>query len=199
TAHYLVTDVHDIKPRDRILVHAAAGGMGLLLTQLGKLLGAHVIGTVSTADKERRARAAGADEGSRDDQEQFAPRVRELTGGSGVDVVYDGVGRSTFDGSLESLRRRGLLALYGASSGAVPPFDPMRLQAAGSVFLTRPTLGHYIAERADLERRARDVFGWIAAGKLDIAIHHRYPLADARAAHEDLEARRTSGKLLLIP
>ncbi|WP_027342315.1 quinone oxidoreductase family protein [Hamadaea tsunoensis] len=199
TAHYLVTDVHEIHPGDQILVHAAAGGMGLLLTQLGKLLGARVIGTVSTADKETRARAAGADEIIRYDQEPFAPRVRELTGGSGVDVVYDGVGRSTFDGSLESLRRRGLLALYGAASGAVPPFDPMRLQAAGSVFLTRPTLGHYIAERADLERRARDVFGWITAGQLDIAVHHRYPLADARQAHEDLEARRTSGKLLLIP
>jgi NADPH2:quinone reductase len=199
TAHYLTRAVHPVQPGDQVLVHAAAGGMGLLLTQLVKLLGGRVIGTVSSPEKEKLARAAGADEIIRYDQTAFPARVRELTGGRGVDVVYDGVGASTFDGDLESVRMRGMVALYGASSGPVPPFDPMRLQAAGSVFLTRPTLAHYVATREELLDRATDVFGWIAAGELTVSVSQRYPLAEARRAHEDLQARRTTGKLVLIP
>ncbi|SDR33498.1 quinone oxidoreductase family protein [Thermostaphylospora chromogena] len=197
TAHYLIHDVHPVRPGDTVLVHAAAGGMGLLLTQMAKLRGARVIGTVSTDEKEEIARRAGADEVVRYDG--FAEKVRELTDGVGVDVVYDGVGKATFEGSLDSLRRRGMMALYGGASGPVPPLDPMTLNAKGSLFLTRPKLNDYIVEREELLRRASDVFGWIASGDLKINISHRYPLGDARQAHEDLQARRTTGKLLLIP
>ncbi len=199
TAHYLLHDSYPIRPGDVVLVHAAAGGMGLLLTQLATRLGATVIGTVSTEDKARLAREAGAAEiinyGSGAD---VAGDIRTLTDGAGVAAVYDGVGQSTFDASLASLRRRGTLVLFGASSGPVPPFDPQRLQWSGSVFLTRPTLGHHIVEPSELARRSRDLFNWIEDG-LTIRIHDRYPLADARRAHEDLESRRTTGKLLLIP
>jgi NADPH2:quinone reductase len=195
TAHYLTHSTYAIKPGDTALVHAAAGGVGLLLTQLVKLRGGRVIGTVSTADKEKLARDAGADEVVRYDN--FAEEVRRLTGG--VQVVYDGVGKTTFDDSMSVLRPRGMLALYGAASGPVPPVDPQRLNAAGSLFLTRPTLVHYIADREELLWRSRDLFDWIAAGDLTVHIGGRYPLDDARQAHEDLEARRTTGKLLLIP
>jgi NADPH:quinone reductase len=199
TAHYLTHDSYPISPGDVVLVHAAAGGMGLLLTQIATRLGATVIGTVSTEEKARLAREAGAaeiiDYSSGTD---VAAEVRRLTDGAGVPAVYDGVGKSTFDGSLASLRLRGTLVLFGASSGPVPPFDPQQLQWAGSVFLTRPTLGHHIVAPSELARRARDLFAWIDDG-LTIRIHDRYPLADAGRAHEDLESRRTTGKLLLIP
>jgi len=199
TAHYLLFDSYPVKPGDTVLVHAAAGGMGLLLTQLATRLGATVIGTVSTEDKERLARAEGASEIIRyGDGVDVAAEVRRLTGGDGVAAVYDGVGQSTFDASLASLRIRGTLVLYGAASGAVPPFDPQRLNAAGSVFLTRPTLVHHIIAPSELARRSNDLFGWIADG-LDVRVHERYPLAEARRAHEDLEGRRTTGKLLLVP
>ncbi|MEO3781836.1 quinone oxidoreductase [Actinocorallia sp. B10E7] len=197
TAHYLTHSTYAVQPGDTVLVHAAAGGMGLLLTQLVKLLGGRVIGTVSTPLKERVAREAGAEEVI--GYEDFPRRVKDLTGGRGVPVVYDGVGAATFEGSLASLQPRGLLALYGAASGPVPPFDPIRLAGAGSLFLTRPTLAHYVSTSEELRTRAEDVFGWLAAGRLDVRVGERYPLAEARRAHEDLEARRTTGKLLLIP
>jgi NADPH2:quinone reductase len=196
TAHYLVYTTYPIQPGDTVLVHAAAGGMGLLLTQLAKLRGARVIGTVSTDEKERLARDTGADEVLRYDG--FAAEVRRLTDGEGVAAVYDGVGADTFDGSLESLRPRGMLALYGYASGTVPAFDINRLATGGSLFLTRPSLGAYTATREELLTRAADVLGHVAAG--DLALHGReYALHDARVAHEDLAARRTTGKLLLIP
>lgn len=199
TAHYLATSTHPVQPGDSVLVHAAAGGVGLLLTQIVKLRGGRVIATVSTDEKAALARGAGADEVIRYDQVDFAPEVRRLTGGQGVAVAYDGVGRSTFDGSLSTLRPRGMMVLYGASSGPVPPFDAQRLNAGGSLFLTRPSLGHYTATRDELLSRAREVFGWVGAGELDVRIGGRYPLAEARRAHEDLEGRRTTGKLLLLP
>jgi NADPH2:quinone reductase len=195
TAHYLTHSTYAVKPGDIALVHAAAGGVGLLLTQMVKLRGGRVIATVSTEEKEKLARDAGADEVLR--YEGFADQVRRLTGG--VHVVYDGVGKTTFDDSMSVLRPRGVLALYGASSGPVPPVDPQRLNAAGSLFLTRPTLTHYIATREELTLRARDLFGWIAAGDLSVHIGGRYPLEEAKRAHDDLESRRTTGKLLLIP
>ncbi|GGO00457.1 quinone oxidoreductase [Microbispora rosea subsp. aerata] len=197
TAHYLTHSTYAIQPGDDVLVHAAAGGMGLLLVQIAKLRGARVIGTVSTPEKEKLARQAGADDIV--GYEGFSEAVRELTGGAGVHVVYDGVGAATFDGSLASLRPRGMLALYGAASGPVPPFDPQRLNAGGSLFLTRPSLGHYIATREELLSRANDLLGWVASGALKVHISQRYPLAEARRAHDDLEGRRTTGKLLLIP
>ncbi|GAA4035460.1 quinone oxidoreductase [Allokutzneria multivorans] len=197
TAHYLTASTHPVAEGDVALVHAAAGGMGLLLTQMVKARGGRVIGTVSTEEKEKLARAAGADEVIRYTEEDVAERVRALTGGVGAHVVYDGVGKDTFDASLASLRPRGLLALYGAASGAVPPFDAQRLNQAGSVFLTRPSLGHHTATREELLWRAGEVFEAIQAGKLDIAIGGRYSLDDARRAHEDLQGRRTTGKLLL--
>ena len=199
TAHYLVASTYPVQKGDTVLVHAAAGGVGLLLVQLAKARGARVIGTVSTEAKEALAREAGADEVIRYDQVDFAPEVRELTDGEGVAAVYDGVGRTTFDGSLASLRPRGVLALFGASSGAVPPFDPLRLNQAGSVFLTRPSLGAHVATREELEWRAGELFAAVADGSLTVRIGGRYPLAEARRAHEDLEGRRTTGKVLLVP
>jgi NADPH2:quinone reductase len=195
TAHYLSHSTYPIKPGDTALVHAAAGGVGLLLTQMVKLRGGRVIATVSTDDKEKLARDAGADEVVRYDG--FAESVRRLTGG--VHVVYDGVGKTTFDDSMSVLRPRGMLVLYGAASGPVPPVDPQRLNAAGSLFLTRPTLVHYVATREELQWRSRDIFGWIASGDLSVHIGGRYPLEEARRAHDDLEGRRTTGKLLLVP
>ncbi|MFF5210630.1 quinone oxidoreductase family protein [Streptosporangium sp. NPDC000396] len=196
TAHYLTHSTYEVKPGDDVLVHAAAGGMGLLLTQIAKLRGARVIGTVSTEEKEKLARQAGADEVLR--YSGFADAVRDLTG-SGVHVVYDGVGATTFDESLSSLRPRGMMALYGQASGPVPPVDPQLLNQRGSLFLTRPTLTHYIATREELAWRASDIFGWVASGRLKVHISHRYPMAEAARAHEDLEARRTTGKVLLLP
>ncbi|WP_431897794.1 quinone oxidoreductase family protein [Nonomuraea sp. bgisy101] len=196
TAHFLTHSVYELKAGDVMLVHAAAGGMGQLLTQIGKLKGATVLATVSSDAKEKLAREAGADQVFRYDG--FADAVREAVP-AGVDVVYDGVGATTFDGSLASLRRRGLMVLYGAASGPVPPMDPQVLNRSGSLYLTRPSLVHFIAERDELLWRAADMFGWLAAGELTINISERYPLAEAARAHEDLQARRTTGKLLLIP
>ncbi len=197
TAHYLLLDSYRVRPGDTVLVHAAAGGMGLLLTQLATRFGARVIGTVSTPDKEKLARQAGAAEVL--GYGEVPARVRELTGGEGVPAVYDGVGRDTFDASLASLRPHGVLVLYGYASGPVPPFDLNRLQQGGSLYVTRPTLGHFIVSPQELARRAADVLGWVADGSLHVAIGGRYPLAEARRAHEDLQGRRTTGKLLLIP
>jgi NADPH2:quinone reductase len=199
TAHYLTASTYPVQEGDTALVHAAAGGVGLLLTQMVKLRGGRVIATVSTEEKAALARGAGADEVIRYDQVEFAPEVRRLTGDEGVAVVYDGVGKATFEGSLASLRIRGMLALYGGASGQVPPFDLQRLNRAGSLFVTRPTLVHYTRTREETEARARDVFDWIASGRLDVRIGGRYPLADAARAHADLESRRTTGKLILLP
>ncbi|MFC7328825.1 quinone oxidoreductase family protein [Marinactinospora rubrisoli] len=198
TAHYLTHSTAPVQPGDTVLVHAAAGGTGLLITQMAALRGGRVIGTVSTPEKERLAREAGADEVIRYTETDVAEAVRSLTGGAGVAAVYDGVGADTFDASLASLRPRGVLALFGQSSGAVPPVDPQRLNTAGSVYLTRPMLTHYIADRAELLSRASDVLGLVAAGELDVRIGGRYDLADAGRAHEDLASRRTTGKLVLI-
>jgi NADPH2:quinone reductase len=199
TAQYLLKSTYPVKAGETVLVHAAAGGVGLLLTQWAKNLGARVIGTVSTAAKEELARAAGADEIIRYTEQNVADEVRRLTDGLGVHVVYDGVGKDTFDASLASLRRRGTLALFGASSGPVPPVDLQRLNAGGSLFVTRPTLMHHTDERDELVARASDVFDAIASGMLTLRIAHTYPLADAATAHEDLQGRRTTGKLLLLP
>ena len=201
TAHYLTASTHPVQKGETALVHAAAGGMGLLLTQLIKARGGRVIGTVSTPQKEALARSVGADEVIRYTEVDDLPAaVRALTeNGRGVDVVYDGVGKTTFDASLASLRPRGLLALYGASSGPVPPVDPRRLQSGGSLFLTRPTLGHYVAEPEEFAWRTGDLFAAISAGTLTITIGARYPLAEATAAHQALESRATIGKVLLIP
>ena len=199
TAHYLVNSTYPVREGDTVLVHAAAGGVGLLLVQLAKARGARVLATVSTQDKADLARGAGADEVVRYTERDFAEAVAELTDGEGVAAVYDGVGRTTFDGSLASLRPRGTLVLFGAASGPVDPFDPQRLNAAGSVFLTRPSLGFYVATRDELEWRAGELFDAIAAGGLDVRIGGRYPLERARAAHEDLQGRKTTGKLLLTP
>ncbi|MER7132906.1 quinone oxidoreductase family protein [Streptosporangium saharense] len=196
TAHYLAHSTYEVKPGDDVLVHAAAGGVGLLLVQIAKLRGARVIGTVSTEEKEVLARQAGADDVLRYDG--FADAVRDLTG-SGVHVVYDGVGAATFDASLASLRPRGMMALYGQASGPVPPVDPQVLARGGSLFLTRPSMGPYIATRDELAWRASDIFGWVASGDLRVHISARYPLSEAAQAHRDLEARRTTGKLLLLP
>jgi len=197
TAHFLLRDTYPVQPGDTILVHAAAGGVGLLLTQIATRLGARVIATVSTDEKEALARGAGAAEVLRYGDD-LASRVRSLTGGEGVAAVYDGVGAATFDASLASLRVRGVLALFGAASGPVAPFDPQRLNSAGSVYLTRPGIVHHQRTPAELRRRADDLFAWITSG-VGVRIHSRYPLAEAARAQEDLEARRTTGKLLLIP
>jgi NADPH2:quinone reductase len=200
TAHYLTMSVHTVQPGETVLVHAAAGGMGLLLTQLVTARGARVIGTVSTPAKERLAREAGAAEVIRYTEiDDVAAEVRRLTEGDGVAAVYDGVGASTFAASLTSLHRRGILALFGAASGPVPPVDPQRLNAAGSVFLTRPKLADYVVTRDELAWRAGEVFGAVLDGSLRITIGGRYPLAEADRAHQDLQARRTTGKLLLLP
>ena len=200
TAHFLVTDCAPVGAGDTLLVHAAAGGVGLLLTQLAVARGARVLGTVSTAEKERLARAAGAAEVLRPDcVDDLAAAVRALTRDEGVAVAFDGVGRDTFDASLASLRRRGTLVLYGAASGPVPPVDPMRLNRAGSLYLTRPTLHHFVATREELVTRAGAVFAAIADGHLDVRIGARFPLDDVAQAHTDLQARRTTGKVLLVP
>lgn len=200
TAHFLVTETYRVSRGESILVHAAAGGVGLLLTQLANERGARVIGTVSTEPKAELARGAGAAEVIRyTEVEDLAAEVRGLTDGQGVSVVYDGVGKSTFDASLASLRLRGMLVLFGAASGPVPPVDPQRLNAGGSLYLTRPTLFHYVATRKELEYHAGEVFAAVADGTVDVRVEHRYPLAEAGKAHEDLQARRTSGKLLLLP
>jgi NADPH2:quinone reductase len=200
TAHYLMNSAWQLEAGQTALVHAAAGGMGLLLTQLGKAKGARIIGTTSTEAKERLAREAGADEVIRyTEVEDLAAEVRALTGGHGVDVAYDGVGASTFRASLGSLRPRGLLALFGGASGQVPPFDVQDLNRAGSVFLTRPKLGDYISSRDELEWRAGDILGAIADGSLKINVGARFSLAQAGEAHTALAGRATTGKVLLLP
>ena len=199
TAHYLAYSTYAIQPNDAVLVHAGAGGVGLLLIQMAKRLGARVFATVSTEEKAALARAAGADEAILYTREDFAARTRELTGGVGLPVVYDSVGKTTFDGSLACLRPRGTLVLYGGSSGAVPPFDLIQLSARGSLYVTRPTLKDYTATREELVLRAGDVLGWVADGSLKLRLEHSYALADAAQAHRDLESRKTTGKLLLIP
>jgi NADPH:quinone reductase len=197
TAHYLCRSTYPVGEEITTVVHAAAGGVGLLLTQMIKLLGGIVIATTSSTPKAVLAEQAGADYVTSYDD--CAGVVREVTGGHGVDVVYDGVGRSTFDASLSFLRPRGMLVVFGGSSGQVPPFDLQRLNSGGSLYVTRPTLANYTANRAELEWRARDLFEWIAGGDLTVRIGAEYPLADAPRAHEDLASRKTTGKLLLIP
>ena len=198
TAHYLATSTYPLKPGDTCLVHAGAGGVGLLLTQLAVRRGARVISTVSTAEKEALAREAGAHDVIRYTERDFVAEVRWLTGGAGVQVVYDSVGRTTFDGSLDCLARRGMLVLFGQSSGPVPPFDPQILNRKGSLFLTRPTLAHY-AVGEELAARSAELLGWVADGSLAVRVGAEYPLADAAAAHRALEGRETTGKVLLIP
>jgi NADPH2:quinone reductase len=199
TAHYLTHSTFALKSGDTCLVHAAAGGAGLLLVQMAHRIGARVFGTVSTEAKAQLARQAGADEIIFYTQQDFEAEVRRLTGGRGVDVVYDSVGATTFAKSLGCLRPRGMLALFGQSSGPVAPFDPNILNAKGSLFLTRPSLAHHLATREELLWRAGDVLGWIASGELRIRVDRVYPLAEAAEAHRALEGRHTAGKLLLIP
>lgn len=198
TAHYLCDTTYPVKAGDDVLVHAGAGGVGLLLTQMVKLKGGRVIATTSTAEKAALARQAGADHVIDYAHDDVATEVRRHTGGAGAAVVYDGVGQATFEGSLDSLRRRGMLVLFGAASGPVPPFDPQVLNRKGSLYLTRPTLAHYIADRAELLARAAQVFDWIGAGQLSVRIGARYSLSDAAQAHADLAGRRTTGKVLLV-
>lgn len=198
TAHYLLHDTYPVAAGDDVLVHAAAGGMGLLLCQMARSLGARVVATTSSPEKDVLAREAGADETLRYGDD-LGDRVRALTGGAGVAVVYDGVGASTFDASLACLRVRGVLALYGAASGPVPPVDPQRLNSGGSLYLTRPSLHWHIRTPEALAARAAAVFSFVAAGDLSVRTGGRYALDDAASAHRDLESRRTTGKLLLLP
>jgi NADPH2:quinone reductase len=199
TAHYLCHTTYPLKPGDVALVHAAAGGVGLLLVQMAEKLGARVIGTVSTDEKAKLAREAGADDVILYSHQDFASETKRLTDGKGVHVVYDGVGKETFEKDLDVLRPRGYLVLFGASSGPVPPFDLARLAPKGSLFVTRPTLVHYIATREELEQHSGDVLAMVSAGELKLRIAHIYPLSEAQQAHRDLEGRKTTGKLLLIP
>src|SRR5580704_7147406 len=196
TAHYLTHSTFPLKSGDTCLVHAAAGGAGGLTVQMAKMLGARVFGTVSTEEKARIAREHGADEAILYTQQDFEAEVKRLTGGKGVDVVYDSVGKTTFDKSLNSLRPRGMMALFGQSSGPVPPFDPNILNGKGSLYLTRPSLGHHLLTREELLWRAGDVLSWIESGKLKLRIDRTYPLADVAAAHRALEGRQTTGKLV---
>jgi NADPH2:quinone reductase len=199
TAHYLTHSTYPIQPGDEVLIHAGAGGTGLLLIQMAKARGARVFTTVSTDEKAELVRAVGADEIILYTQEDFVAKIKKLASSPGLPVVYDSVGKSTFEKSLEVLRPRGTMVLFGGSSGAVPPFDLIRLSTMGSLYVTRPTLKDYIATRADLEARAADVFNALANGTLKLRLEHSYPLTDAAHAHRDLESRKTTGKLLLIP
>ncbi|MGP0020067.1 MAG: quinone oxidoreductase family protein [Candidatus Sulfotelmatobacter sp.] len=199
TAHYLVNDAHKLKAGETALVHAAAGGVGLLLVQMARAIGARVIGTASSAEKARLAREAGADEVIIFTQQDFEAEVKRLTGGKGVDVVYDGVGKATFEKNLNVMRLRGMLVLYGMSSGPVPPVDPARLSEKGSLYMARTTLAHFTATREELLARTGALFAMIADGKLKLRIAKTYPLAEAAQAHRDMEARQVAGKLLLVP
>ena len=199
TAHYLAYTTYPLHPGESCLIHAAAGGVGLLLVQMAKQCGARVFGTVSTEEKAALAREAGADEAILYTRQDFETEVKRLTNGHGVHVVYDSVGQTTFEKSLNCLKPLGYLVLYGQSSGPVAPFDPAVLSAKGSLFLTRPSLFHYIADRARLEKRAVDVLGWIASGQLKMRIELTFPLANVAEAHRSLEGRKTTGKVLLIP
>jgi len=199
TAHYLSHSTYPLKKGDTALVHAAGGGTGQLLVQIAKLCGARVIGTVSTDEKAALAREAGADEVINYVQNDFEMEVKRLTNNVGVDVVYDSVGKDTFDKSLNCIRRRGYIVLFGASSGGVPPLDPQILNAKGSLFLTRPYIGHYTADRAELMQRTNDLFHWMATDQLKVRIDKTFPLSDAAEAHRYLEGRQSKGKILLIP
>jgi len=199
TAHYLSHDTYPLKRGETALVHAAAGGVGLLLVQMAHNIGARVIATVSTDEKAKLAREAGADEVILYTQSDFETETKRLTGGKGVNVVYDSVGKTTFEKGLNVLRPRGFMVLFGGSSGAVPPFDLITLSQKGSLYVTRPSLGSYIATREELVARSGAVFGMIEAGKLKLRVEYTYPLAEAQRAHRDLEGRKTTGKLLLIP
>ena len=199
TAHYLCHSTYPLKKGETALVHAAAGGVGQLLVQMCHMLGARVVATVSTEEKAKLAREAGSDEVILYLQQDFETETKRLTNNRGVDVVYDSVGKTTFEKSLNVLRPRGCLVLFGGSSGPVPPFDLIKLSQKGSLFVTRPTLAHYTATRAELEQRAGDVFAWIREGKLRLRIDHIYSLSEAQQAHRDLEGRKTTGKLLLTP
>ncbi len=199
TAHYLLHDTYALKSGETALVHAAAGGVGLLLTQMAHHIGARVVATVSTEEKAKLAREAGADDIILYTQTDFEAELKKLTDGKGVDVVYDSVGKTTFEKGLNLLRPRRMMVLFGGSSGAVPPFDPIVLTQKGSLFLTRPSLNNYIATREELLARSSAVFSMITTGKLKLRIEHTYPLAEAERAHRDLEGRKTTGKLLLIP
>ena len=199
TAQYLATSTYPLKPGNACLVHAAAGGVGLLLCQIAKLRGARVLGTVSTREKAALARGAGADEVILYTEEDFETGVKRLTNGAGLQVIYDSVGKTTFEKGLNCLAPRGMMVLYGQSSGSVGPFDPQVLSLKGSLFLTRPSLGHYIATRAELLGRAGEVLGWIKSGKLKVRIERELPLAQAAEAHKLLEGRKTTGKVLVIP
>lgn len=199
TAHYLTHSTYPLQPGDTALVHAAAGGTGLLVVQMAKMRGARVIGTTSTPEKAALARQHGCDEVILYTEQDFAAEVKRLTGGRGVDVVYDSVGAATFDRSLDSLRPRGMMVSFGNASGPVPPFSPLLLSQKGSLFLTRPTLAHYAATREEMLARGRDVLDCVAAGRLKVQIYKIYPLAEAAQAHRDLEGRKTTGKLLLRP
>lgn len=198
TAHYLVHDTYKIQRDDTVLIHAGAGGVGLLLTQMAKMLDARVITTVSTDEKAKLSREAGADHVVVYTRESFVDAVKKIAP-EGLPVVYDSVGKTTFEDSLKCLRPRGLMALYGGSSGAVPPFDLIRLSTMGSLYVTRPTLKDYVQTRAELERRANDIFAWVSERKLKVRIGHRYRLTEARQAQIDLQARKTTGKVLLVP
>ena len=199
TAHYLTRSTYPVQPGETALVHAAAGGVGLLLTQVLSAQGVRVIATTSSEDKAALAREAGAAEVIRYERDDVASEVSRLTEAHGVDVVYDGVGRATFQGSIDSLRPRGMFVLYGAASGAVAPVDPQLLNSKGSLFFTRPSLAHYAASREELLERSRELFAWVASGELSVRVGARYTLDQARQAHEDLEGRRTTGKSLIIP
>ena len=199
TAHYLCHSTYPLKKGETALVHAAAGGVGLLLVQMCHQLGARVLATVSTDEKAGLAREAGADEVILYTQQDFEAETKRLTNNRGVDVVYDSVGKTTFEKSLNVLRPRGYLVLFGGSSGPVPPFDLIQLSRKGSLYITRPTLGRYTATRAELEQRAGDLFAWMMEGKLKLRLEHIYPLSEAQKAHRDLEGRKTTGKLLLVP
>ena len=199
TAHYLAYSTYPVQKGDAVLIHAGAGGVGLLLTQVAKSLGARVFTTVSTESKAEVSRGAGADEVILYTEKDFAEEIKRLTDGQGVAVVYDSVGKTTFEQSLKSLRRRGTLVVYGSSGGAVPPFDIMQLTALGSLHVTRPSLRDYTVSRSELEMRATEIMDSVANGSLKLRVEKTYPLADAAQAHEDLEGRKTTGKLLLIP
>ncbi len=199
TAHYLTHSTYPLQQGETALVHAAGGGAGGLLVQIAKLRGARVIGTVSTEEKAALAREAGADEVINYAQSDFEMEVKRITSNKGVDVVYDSVGKDTFEKGLNCLRKRGYMVLYGQSSGPAPQIDPQILNGKGSLFLTRPTLGHYTADRAELVGRTNDLFNWIAAGKLKVRVDKTYPLADAGEAHRYLEGRQSKGKILLLP
>ena len=199
TAHYLAHSTFPLKAGQTCLIHAAAGGVGLLLVQIAKILGATVIGTASTEEKSHLAKDHGADHMILYTQTDFLDAVKQITGGRGVEVVYDSVGKTTFEKGLNILRLRGMMVLFGQSSGAVPPFDPSILNQKGSLFLARPSLAHHCLTREELLWRAGDVLGWIGGGKLELRIEKTYRLADAPGAHRDLESRKTAGKLLLKP